>query len=822
MATATSVNKPVDVKQKDADVARKLQVYGIISAFQYGKYPSNDQIDVALNRFLASKALTSPSEKISPEGRALVADFRDVVRKAQHLILSKNAGNLLQDFGWQTSHFDPKSIHAPGAPVDKETAKVHGDRAAEGLRTLGRLIITNGQFRKLLKDATIIIRDMAGDAATKAAASVRPSEADLAQVDRPADDNTWHDAPDFSKGNLKKQVQGVYKGSANNKNSNNDAGAALTNGSQAGQKPADAIASTAGASSSVPVDQDRAEELTAEGKEAARAKTQEYRERTKRYLEQKMPRDRRDQAIWRLKKMIIECQQHPDYQHAMQTLLDLAEQYGRHARVLGQEGSGTAKEARSSSLGQAEADLKVMIERFANGTSTDDLWAAIGQIYRDADRDPELRDWFRDTNAYIRRCLKEQGYILDDSSTEEWNHLYDHGNYLLREKYKAHTDRIVDEIKFLIDQFDQDPMNKAFGEAVRKLFNDLDNDENGKPKFKKHLVKDLTDVIIPATFENIAYVPVPRIEFSDHKVDAVIENLVLESDNFTPNLLDVHSENYMRWGRKKITSKSKHSAEVRVSGIQMDLRDVSYYVKRKRGFPSLTDTGRADIFMGGDGFSFKLKISTPDEKDVQKFFRVDKVDVDVKNLKIKLHESKHKLLFSIAQPLLLKVMRPALQKAMGKAIRDNFNELDQLLFKLKQEADRGLEQAQSDPENVPNIYSRYASAVQRQILDGKKKAEKVAADKKVNYAVTQNDSMFPDVKLPGGISSKATEYRELALKGDRWESPVFSIGKASKSNDLPAPPQVVRKPHAVASGGPSQSSSAGGQQSLAQPGIQSM
>lgn len=85
-----------------------------------------------------------------------MADFRDVVRKAQHLILSKNAGNLLQDFGWQTSHFDPKSIHAPGAPVDKETAKVHGDRAAEGLRTLGRLIITNGQFRKLRKSTRVV------------------------------------------------------------------------------------------------------------------------------------------------------------------------------------------------------------------------------------------------------------------------------------------------------------------------------------------------------------------------------------------------------------------------------------------------------------------------------------------------------------------------------------------------------------------------------------------------------------------------------------------------------------------------------------------
>lgn len=37
----------------------------------------------------------------------------------------------------------------PGAPVDKETAKQHGNEALEGLRTLGTLILSNGQFRKL-------------------------------------------------------------------------------------------------------------------------------------------------------------------------------------------------------------------------------------------------------------------------------------------------------------------------------------------------------------------------------------------------------------------------------------------------------------------------------------------------------------------------------------------------------------------------------------------------------------------------------------------------------------------------------------------------
>ncbi len=37
---APSVNKPTDVKQKEADVNRKLQIYGIISAFKTGKVPS--------------------------------------------------------------------------------------------------------------------------------------------------------------------------------------------------------------------------------------------------------------------------------------------------------------------------------------------------------------------------------------------------------------------------------------------------------------------------------------------------------------------------------------------------------------------------------------------------------------------------------------------------------------------------------------------------------------------------------------------------------------------------------------------------------------
>ncbi|XXH04489.1 hypothetical protein Hte_010905 [Hypoxylon texense] len=792
-----SVNKPTDLKQKEADVNRKLQIYGIINAFQIGKVPSNDQIDVALNSFLASRALANPSKKLSSEGQQLVADVKDVVNQAKNLLLSKNEGNLLQDFIWQTQQFDPKAINTPNVPLDKDTAKQHGDQALEGLRTLGTLIITNGQFRKLLNDATILLRDIAGDAASNAANKVRPAGEDLAQIDHPADDNTWHDAPDFSKQNVKSQLSSVYK-SDPAQDAKGVAGSAAQAVRQpdgtAGDRLNAAQNATSRAAGQV------VSNIDPETRDSAKQTTEAYRERTKQYLSKKMPEERRDQTIWRLKKMVVECQQHPDYNQAISTLLDLAEQYGRHSKTLTAGGAGTVKETRSH-LAAAEADLKNLIERFANGTSTDDLWNSINAIYEDSDNDPELRNWFKSLDTYVRRCLQEQGYIMEDASTEEWNRLYDHGNYLLREKYRTHTDRVVDEIKFLADQFDQDAQNKAFGASLQKLFKDLGSDENGKATFKPHLVKDLTDVIIPAAFERIAYIPIPRIEYSDPEIDAVVENLVLESDNFMPNVLEVASDNYFRWGRKKIASTNKNSIDVKVTGIQMDLRDVSFYVKRKQGFPSITDTGVANIRMAGDGFCFRLKLSTADPKDRQHFFKIDKVDVDVKNLEIKLVKSNHKLLFSLFKPVMLKVLRPVIQKTAEKQLKEQFNKFDQLMYQVKLEADRAMDEASRDPENVPNIYNRYVTAAQKQFLQGKKKAEAVAADKKVNMAVTKEDSIFPNIHLPGGISSKATEYKELARKGELWESPVFSIGAASRSSNIPAAPQVTRKPHAVSGSG---------------------
>lgn len=77
----------------------------------------------------------------------------------------------------------------------------------------------------------------------------------------------------------------------------------------------------------------------------------------------------------------------------------------------------------------------------------------------------------------------------------------------------------------------------------------------------------------------------------------------LSGDNLAPNVFEFGSDNYWHWGRKGNASKNKNKVMLAVSGVQMDLRDVSYFLRKKQGFPGITDKGVMDIFLGGTGKS---------------------------------------------------------------------------------------------------------------------------------------------------------------------------------------------------------------------------
>lgn len=96
---------------------------------------------------------------MSEDGQILVRDLRDVIDKAKLLFLTKNEGELLQEFIWDAQQITGEEFQKITGPVNKESARGDADRAAEGFKTLGTLLITNGEFRKLcMFDPSFIFR----------------------------------------------------------------------------------------------------------------------------------------------------------------------------------------------------------------------------------------------------------------------------------------------------------------------------------------------------------------------------------------------------------------------------------------------------------------------------------------------------------------------------------------------------------------------------------------------------------------------------------------------------------------------------------------
>lgn len=174
-----------------------------------------------------------------------------------------------------------------------------------------------------MNDAVVLLRDIAGDAAQKAADNVNPSEDALANLDQPAEPNTWHDKPDLSGASIKQQIQSRLPiGKEDLKEVAGDASAAAhPAGSRDPAATADLAASQQQQAGSTSVDPMSGAQTAANNlqkkvsdgtPEERKQQLREYRERTNDYFKKKLPKDRRDQLVYRLKKMVVEIQGHRD------------------------------------------------------------------------------------------------------------------------------------------------------------------------------------------------------------------------------------------------------------------------------------------------------------------------------------------------------------------------------------------------------------------------------------------------------------------------------------------------------------------------------
>ena len=357
----------------------------------------------------------------------------------------------------------------------------------------------------------------------------------------------------------------------------------------------------------------------------------------------------------------------------MTWLLDTLETYHGHAKHVASRGTDAVQDVKTDpGISDATVQFRTLLERFANGKPMTGITHAMDQIYTDAENDEELRHYFTRLNEYAHKVLLEPGWILDEECETEGRQIRKDGQFFFTDKYKGHQEQLFDEIQLWFTALADDPLNQRLGDDVKRLTKDLLFDDEGSLTFKGRLWKDVKDVILPTVIQQIGYVPIPRAEYSDPKIDLVIENLILSGPNLFPNVIELESHNRFTFSPysqiNKTLDTQAHKLRVGFSQIQADIRDVAFAFRRKSGFPRLSDSGLADVVIAGKGISGDVEIETVHGRR-DAVFKINHINVKIDTLKFGIRGSKHDFIYKFIRTAATGVIKKAITVAMQSAIR---------------------------------------------------------------------------------------------------------------------------------------------------------
>ncbi|SAM85576.1 uncharacterized protein UBRO_13922 [Ustilago bromivora] len=761
----------VDPNQKAADVDRQMRFFGIIQAFREGRFPDNQQINDTLKYTLANSPVDT--NRLSPDGKKLIQDIRELIETARQVVLNKNGGEEFQNFLYATRKTNVAANLNVNAPIATADVKKDGETAGEAFRTLLTLFLRNGELRKIIQDLGYIGRDMFADGAAKAAEVARPEDGKLQRVDQPTPDNEFHDdIPDlFKKEDTKAQAQekaeqAKAQGSSHAQDLQNSV---EPNASK--EENQAAIAEQAKNKAQL-----FADKIPQKHKDLAK----EHKDKAHGYLKDKFPQERRDQFYYRLKKVVVECQRHKDYQDAMDYFLTFFEQYKGHASHVATQSTQAAKNVRSDgNVATAETSFRRLIERFANGAPTQPIIDAVDQLYTDAQNDPELRQWFQRLSTYIRKCLQEPGFIMKDEANTEARQITESGKKFFvaadgrpQGKYVPHKDALFQEITHFAKSMGTDPLNKKLGDNIQQIVKDLFLNSEGGLTFKPHLWSDIRDPILPELLSHVGLVPLPRIEYTDKQVDLVIENLAIDLLNILPSQTEMDVRNHFKLSQfDKLGDRHQHSFKLTLHQIQTDMRDVHFFFNKKLGFPKLKERGTADIFLGGKGLTVTVHLeaeNAPRGKKSRHIFTVKQVVAKVDKLKFAIRDSKHDTLIKVIKPLATGIIKKQISKTAEQGIRDGLEDLDRQLVELRDHIERNKAlEGKSVTDSFKETFAKNTD-------------EKKTSDGTFKLATSKRNSILPNLGHPDGWIQKVDE-RESAAKATPahankdWYSPAFTI-----------------------------------------------
>ncbi|KAF5383154.1 hypothetical protein D9615_004963 [Tricholomella constricta] len=681
-----------------------------LAAFQAGKLPSQQQLDVFIRTITGSSLLHYDSQAfngagpLSENGRRVLNDIREVLESVLQLGMEKNIDDRLQDLLYQRSQIEGPPIHVNAdiaieagqtglgelqaqAPTHDEL--VHDTRKfIKSLKEVARLLLTSTAFRLLLSDIFAAARELLAQTAAEIGAVALQVQVAAETVETAAsvEGGSLNDLT----GKVGEAVGGVLEG----------------------------------------ID------------EARRHSTAQ--ETTK------------DAFIGRVQDLIIRAHQDPPTLNALRTLLHIARKYARKlsrsadiisevqtSGTSGTKGIPAISVSPKSETSHALEDLKILLERLALGHSLDPVLRALSDTItsiadqpfsskEDSQQNLDLQQYLQAVDRWLSCALSrtppsQPPYATSRAGTRALENLYDGGRILfLSSSASKPASAWTQHLRALLQAFDAYTTALAYDRSTMRFVNALSalhtdfahlaalslglGTHVGRHAqvWKDEVRRDLLGWVLPRVLGLLGRisVPMPRVEYKSGKLMGALDALRMgcgESGGVVldviPDCVVVRTCNEVRIdmadvdaaGTSRTSSSSCSRMRIHIDGVRLAFRELGYFFRYggKRKVFGYTDQGLLSVDIGSlehprssQGLSLDIDVSLDTDKatggaseseSIPPLFVVRDVRAALPGIRFKIEKSRHWVLNKVlvqqlAGPAVARVVAGVLEARIRTAL----------------------------------------------------------------------------------------------------------------------------------------------------------
>lgn len=425
---------------------------------------------------------------------------------------------------------------------------------------------------------------------------------------------------------------------------------------------------------------DASQELVNTAIDAVKESTGEVRK----YLAEKFPPKRRQAIQKHFQGLAVALRDNSDYSNGLDGLISIGRKYVDYTLTFTEELPSTTGEVVSTN---AELDNAVrmtlkLIERFSNGVGFDGVQHAYVALKKDMQKEKGSEDFLSDCMTFFKKIVQDMKYASSKDAEKHGHQLLERIDAFSEDTgFKQDVNQLIQEGVRLLEGFASDKVLLNVFKRGQTCFKHLVMNEYGNFVFKKRVMKDFFNIIMPSALKLVQYIPISRIEFQNADVDVLIENLVFESSashdqSFLPYRLRIDNHNKVEFlNAYKFESDYSNQITVKIEGLTLAVRDAGFYIRKKTGFWKFADSGLVDLIMDGPGIDIEvdLQMSTEDEdEDVTKdaLFIVKDVRVKIHKLDFSTSGTKHGWLIGLVKPFIRGFIRRQVGLAVGAALKE--------------------------------------------------------------------------------------------------------------------------------------------------------